>query len=119
MPGPGGDHRIAEKDWRVFRELYTSLLDRYCQRVLEKSSSLIGAAGERPHQRYLRLYDFLQNSNDEIAWAFDDPRRSMAFRQIAALHELGLFTDAEILRFSEETRRVFQISGSASRDKSR
>ena len=117
MPGPGGDHRIAEKDWRVFRELYTSLLDRYCQRVLEKSSSLIGAAGERPHQRDPRLYELPAEQQRRNRTGLSMiRRRSMAFRQIAALHELGLFTDAvQILRFSEETRRVFQISGSASR----
>ena len=73
---------------------------------LRKSSALIGDAGEPPPaSANLRLYEFIQSSDKELAWTFNDPGGSAAFQQIAAVHALDLFTDEEFERFSEETLR--------------
>jgi hypothetical protein len=44
-----------------------------------------------------------------MAAAFDDPRRSTGIRQLAFMVAGGWVTDEELLKFSEETRRIVEI----------
>ena len=44
-----------------------------------------------------------------MALAFNDPKRSMAFIQLANIVEEGLLTDDELKQFSEETREAVEV----------
>lgn len=46
----------------------------------------------------------LSDGDDEIAWAFNDLRRSNADERLAFMVKLGLVTDDELGRFDESTR---------------
>jgi len=44
-----------------------------------------------------------------MAQAFDDMRRSRALTRIASIKALGLLTDEEFSRFSQETREAVNL----------
>ena len=97
---------VPEEDWQRLRQLKPVVLDRYCERILREAVSIANAPGSTPHQRYLKLYRFIDEKNDALARAFDDHRRSTALAKIMHIYKLGLFTEEEFAGFSEETRKL-------------
>ncbi|TXL70195.1 peptide ABC transporter substrate-binding protein [Vineibacter terrae] len=95
---------FPERDWRLLRELKPIALDRLCQRTLGEVQALCADAGKTNHQRYLALWDMIRERDDELAGAFDDLRRSTAVWRLTAMRQLGVLTDDEFGRFSEEVR---------------
>lgn len=74
-----------------------------------------GVSAWSHHQRFLRAYSLIEDGNDEIAQAFDDLRRSTAFKRLFAMRSRGLITDDEFSRFSVETRSRIQALESGRR----
>jgi hypothetical protein len=97
---------FPEPDWKTLRALQPILLDRLCTRILDEMRGVMDDAGQTPHQRYLKIFDLLQDRNDDVAAGFDDMRRSRAIERLAYIHALGLFTDDEFQRFSPGTRET-------------
>ena len=97
---------ISESDWKVFRELQTIALDRFCLRVLSEIESVSATSGKTAHERYLDVYKLIQQRDEELALAFNDARRSVAWQQLAAIQRHNLLTDEEMSRFSPETREI-------------
>ncbi len=100
---------IREADWKVLRQLHEVALNRFCQRVLLDVESIAIDGSRTPHQRYLALYEAVQRRDKEMAQVFDNPRRSTAFAQIAALRSRDLLENEEFLRFSEEVRALVEL----------
>jgi hypothetical protein len=96
---------IPESDWRRFKEVHAQAEERYCERVLEEIKVIIstGAAGSA-HDRYLRVYQLIEDRDEQMAKAFNDFRRSTAVMQLGILRRMKLLTDAELGLFSELTR---------------
>lgn len=67
---------VPESDWKVFRELRELALDRFCRRVLDEVEDIRTDASNTHHARYLRVYRLLQERDEALALAFNDPRRS-------------------------------------------
>jgi hypothetical protein len=61
------------------------------------------------HQKYLDIWEVLRRRDKELAQAFDNPRRSTAFIQLASMKGLGLLTEDEFLRFSQETQDAVNL----------
>ena len=95
---------FPEGDWRAFRDLHAQALERYCAKVLSDVAAVSESAGLRSHARYLKVYELIQERNNEMAPIFDDPRRSRALMQLALMYRNGLISLDELARFSEETR---------------
>ena len=95
--------QISEADWKLFRQLHALALERFCESVLSEVSRLVSSSGSA-HERYLAVFKRLQRRGKEMAEAFDDLRRSTAYRQLAIVHSHGLLTEEEFARFSPETR---------------
>jgi hypothetical protein len=95
---------IPESDWKIFRTVREAALDRYCARVLDECAAIIRDTSISNHDRYLRLFRLLRERDDELASAFDDLRRSTALIRLVHIHRLGLVTNEELGRFSQETR---------------
>lgn len=74
---------ISEPDWKLFRQLRPLALERFCQRVLSAIEGLIQDSAKTSHERYLAIYDLVQQRDRELADTFNDPRRPMAFRVLA------------------------------------
>jgi hypothetical protein len=97
-------HGFPESDWKVFRELREIALDRFCKRILNEATSLISDGSSTAHERYLKLFKHVGGQNDEIARAFDGPRRSAMLIQLAIICSHDLLEPGELARFSPETR---------------
>jgi len=97
---------IKEADWKIFRQVRTVALERFCQRVLDDSERLHGDTSHSAHERYIAIYRLFDERDKEVALLFNDLRRSTALLQIAALKGRGLLTEEEFARFSQETQSL-------------
>ena len=95
---------IAEADWKVFRELKTVALERYCQQVLSDVASLSAGSGQSAHERCLALYDLVKHRDQKLALIFDGMSRSRASQQLTLIMRNDLLTEEEMARFSPELR---------------
>jgi hypothetical protein len=95
---------IPESDWKKFRLVHKAALDRHCQETLAKLKPMIDAPGNDIHERYLAIYQYIQERDEEVAQLFNDFRRSTALIQLLAMCKCKLVTDEEFAEFSPETR---------------
>jgi hypothetical protein len=100
---------FRESDWKIFRELRALALERFCQRVLDHVGQLAADTEKGSHERYLAVYGLVQERDQCLADMFNNPRRSTALVQLARIGSEGLLTDAEIARFSDETRASVEV----------
>jgi len=101
-------HDFPESDWRVFRELRELALDRFCKRALEELEPLRRNSSRTPHERYLDVFRLLRDRDEQLAHAFNDPRRSRMIIQLAAIHAYGLLEPDELARFTPATRSTIE-----------
>jgi hypothetical protein len=101
-------HGVPESDWKVFRELQQRALERFCKRALEEVQTILGRGSRSHHDRYLDVFRLLRTRDDELAYAFNDPRRSRMIIQLAAIHAYGLLESNELERFTERTRATIE-----------
>jgi len=97
---------IAESDWRLFRKLHPVALERFCAQILNEIETVNADEGKSSHQRYLDIYKIIERRDKELEETFNDTRRSTALMQIASIYGRGLFTDTELLGFSNEVVNV-------------
>jgi hypothetical protein len=102
-------HEVPESDWKTFRELRQVALERFCKRVLDEVPRFPLDTERSYHERYLELFRWLGERNDELAQAFDDPRRSQMFWQLAAVYGHGLLKPDEFARFTPLTRKRIHL----------
>ena len=95
---------IPERDWKVFREIHLVARVRFCEQVLSEIANASSASDQDAHERYLKVFEFVRDKDKELGALFDNPRRSSALRQLSMIASAGLVTDAELSRFSPETR---------------
>ena len=101
-------HGLPESDWKVFRELQRIALERFCMRILEEVHSTLRDGSRTHHERYLVVFHLLQTRDEELAHAFNDPRRSRMITQLVAIHAYGLLEPEEFGRFTEGTRAAVE-----------
>lgn len=102
-------HDFPESDWKIFRELREVALERFCKRVLEELEALRLDTSRSHHERYLDIFRLLQSRDEELAHAFNDPRRSRMIVQLAAIHAYGLLGADELARFTPDTRDTIEL----------
>ena len=107
---------FPESDWKLFRELRQTALERFCQRVLEDVNRLHQEDSRTYHERYLDLYRLLQSRDEDRGRAFNDPRRSTMFLQFAAIVGLGLVEPDELARFTPTIREALAALSSTVSD---
>ena len=100
---------IPERDWKVLRELKPLALERFCERVLAETTQVANDKNLNFYDRYSKLFLLMRDQDKELAAAFDELRRSTALIQLMKMHSLGLFTEEQFARFSEETRQLVQL----------
>ena len=101
-------HDVRESDWKAFRQVQEVALDRFCKRILAEVSDLIHDGSRSYHDRYRGLWSLLRDRDEDVARAFDGPRRSRLLWQLAAIHHLGLLEPDEFARFTPETRETIE-----------
>ena len=100
---------FPESDWKAFSQLRLIALERFCKRVLDEVPRFPLDTEQSYHQRYLELFRWLGERNEELAKAFDDPRRSRMLWQLAAIYAYGLLAPDEFARFTPQTREPIQL----------
>jgi hypothetical protein len=99
-----GNRGNLEPDWKLFRQLHTVALERFCQRVLEEIERVNSDTTKTHHQRYLAMWRLIKKRDRELADAFNDMRRSTFVRYIALIKSYGLWSEEEFARFSPQIR---------------
>jgi hypothetical protein len=95
---------IAESDWKKFRSLRETALERFCADALSGVRDVLDQPSDMTnHQRYLALFELLRRWDDELALAFNASSRSKAMLQLLSMRRLGLVTDEEFSQFGPET----------------
>ena len=95
---------FPESDWRCFKEVHKKLLERDCAGILQELAAVSLGSEGTAHDRYLRAYKLIHERNEEIARAFNDFRRSTACMQLGIMRQMGLLTDEDLSRFSDQTQ---------------
>jgi phosphopantetheinyl transferase (holo-ACP synthase) len=101
--------QIKESDWKLFRQIHQEVLERFCERILAELERVNSNRTKGSHEKYLEIWAVLKRRDRELAQAFDGIRRSTAWTQIAIMKRLGLLTEDEFRRFSQETREVVDV----------
>ena len=101
-------HGVPESDWKLFRELREVALERFSRRILAEVAELTQDDARSAHDRYRDLWRLLRDRDEDVARAFDDPRRSRLLLQLAAIYRLGLLEPDEFARFGAETRETVE-----------
>ena len=94
---------MTESDWKVFRQLRTVALDRFCERVLSEIAGISSDSKKTLHERYLDVFAIVQDRDNDLAAMFNNPRRSTALDQLTTMVLCGLVTGEELQRFSPKT----------------
>lgn len=100
---------MEESDWKLFQKLRELALERLSRNILDEIRAVCAIDTKSCHHRYLDVFKLTREREKEMAAAFDDPRRSTGIRQLAFMVAGGWVTDEELLKFSEETRRIVEI----------
>ena len=99
---------LPESDWKAFRKLRELALERYCERILAEVDRITSDVKRTSHARYRATYELVQESDDEIARAFNNSRRSVAVAQLAMMRSLDLISQDELQSFSPRTQSVVE-----------
>lgn len=95
---------FPESDWKVFRGLQHIALERFCKRTLEEVHKIVRDGSRTHHERYLDVFRLLRRRDEELANAFNDPRRSRMIGQLVAIYAHGLLEPGELEQFTERTK---------------
>lgn len=99
---------LPESDWKAFRKLREVALERCCERILAEVSRITSDAKRTSHARYLAVYELIQERDDQIARAFNNPRRSVAVVQLATMMSLDLISQEELQSLTPRTQSVVE-----------
>ena len=97
MPGD-----IKESDWKIFKQVHSAAHERFCERIISEIDGIRQDKSKRAEERYAAINELLRQRNKQLANAFNDFRRSTAFRQLGIMFSYGLLLDEELSRFSPE-----------------
>ncbi len=99
---------LPEVDWKACRKLQAVALERFCERIVNEIGTIASNNSTSYHTRYLDLYKLIERRDDEIARAFNDPKRSNIVLQLVAIVSHGLLTQDELQSLSPEIRETVE-----------
>ncbi len=105
---------IPERDWKYLRGIKAEMLSELCGGINQEAADILGSEGKTEHEKYLKLYKHIEESDKIVGDCFNDWRRSNLRIRLLLLHRYKLLTDERIGRLSEESReliRKFQSAG--------
>lgn len=99
---------IPEKDWKYLRSVQKDLLSDLCRRINVCASEILRSDTGSEHEKYLKLYEHIKESDDIIADCFNDWRRSNLWLKLPLLRRYELLKDEHISRLSDESRELLE-----------
>lgn len=95
---------IPESDWKQFRPLRDKALANLCDKVLAEIIATTADDALSSHQKYLKIYDRIQDYDDDIGRIFDGYSRSRALSQLAMIQSHHLLEPEDFECLSELTQ---------------
>ncbi len=99
-----------ERDWKYMRSVHDDLLATLCERINSQSSAILADFDGSEHDKYLALYQHLQDSDRIIGDCFNDLKRSNLMMKFCALKRYGILTPEHIEELSPETQDRIKAS---------
>ncbi|MGD0189625.1 MAG: peptide ABC transporter substrate-binding protein [Rhizomicrobium sp.] len=100
------DRGILKSDWKTLQALRSVALDRLSKAILDEIAALAADETKSHHERYLAVWQHVQDRDRDVADGFNEMTRSKALMRIAFMRRLKVMTDEEFTRFSDETREA-------------
>lgn len=94
-----------ERNWKYMKKVKEELLAALCKQINGQAMEILKSEANSEHERYVRLYRHVRNSDGIVANCFDDWRRSTLLMKLVALQRHGLLTSDHIQHLSEETQK--------------
>ena len=95
---------IPEKDWKYLRSIQPGLLSSLCERINRKALDILKSRELPESEKYRKLFQHVQASDEIVARCFDDWRRSNIHLKIIALCQNNLLREEHLRCMSAETR---------------
>ena len=95
---------IAERDWKVFKELHPIAMDRFFEKTVKDLQQPLWTKNKPAQERFWDAWTYATRQQEQTAILFDDFRRSTAILQARMIHANHLYSDEEVARFSPEMR---------------
>ena len=102
---------ISESDWKKFKKLKEKALDKLCGLALQDCKEAINDPVRSDHEKYLHLYELVQNHGERIVRVFNEHARSKAHFQLTLMKLEGLIEEADIQAFSAEIQELLRRQG--------
>jgi hypothetical protein len=103
---------IREADWKVFKQVRETALQRFCQQVLDDIDAISRDAALTAHERYLKVYELIHARDRKLDATFDGLSRSDAAFRLMLIRTLGLVSEEDLARFSPELQQLSIPMGS-------
>jgi len=94
-----------ERDWKYIKKVKEELLAALCKQINGQAMDILKSEANSEHERYVRLYRHVRNSDGIVANCFDDWRRSTLLMKLVALQRHCLLTSDHMQHLSEETQK--------------
>jgi len=105
--------RIPESDWKKLRSMKSDVLNFVCKRIFEEIDKISSEREGKEHKAYLKLWKLLNLEDRQIAFMFDDLKRSNAILKLAAWKRNGVISNENFSKFSDETRQIIEALNKA------
>jgi len=94
---------ITEKEWKAFKKIKAKALDRYCQSVLDETVQLCSQSDKTTHERYLEVFELIQERDRAMRQPFDAHSRSKAMLQLKMMRRMELVKDEDLQVFEDQS----------------
>ncbi len=101
---------FTEADWKCLQRLKSTLLERLCERINQKTLGILNDPSKTPYEKSLAIYEKTRRDDRDVARAFDDWRRSRLGTIILELDRQGLFTESDLQGFSPAIEEYIALS---------
>lgn len=98
-----------ERDWKYIRSVRAQLLAALCDRINAQSANILAEVASSAHEKYLKLYQHIQDSDQIVADCFNDLKRSNLLVKLIALQHHGILQAEHITQLSPETQKKLQV----------
>lgn len=98
-------NEVSKSDWKHFKAIREVALERLCARILDNICETASDKTKTSHERFLAVYQLVNDSNRDVARGFDFLSRSRMFLQLVSMQQMNLIEQTEVEGFSEEVRQ--------------
>jgi len=101
---------IKESDWKLFKSISKSALDKYCKESLQRVHEFLAEADAESFDTTSKIFDFMKSRRKLQSSIFDDYRRSTASHQLILMAREGLLEESEMSNLSEELKKQISVA---------